>query len=118
MNKKQTFYTIYFSFDLFFEETKDEDLDFFLSDMNPFVFSDGLSADPAIYSKFNSIWTQYTDKADLSLHDSYHVTVLFLNDCIDTYYPELKKYLSELTFDDWCNFSNQVLQMDLNFDES
>ena len=58
MNKFELFSLIFFYLDTQWEENKDEVLGEYLGDMNPFLFKDIGSADPAVYSDFCKVITE------------------------------------------------------------
>ena len=52
MNPFELFCMIYFVLDAEWDDTRDEELGQFLSEMSPFTFTDNGSADPAVYADF------------------------------------------------------------------
>ena len=52
MNKFELFTMIYFWLDKYYENTTDDRILNQLSEMNPFLWKDIGSADPAVYSEF------------------------------------------------------------------
>ena len=52
LNTYTSFKLLYYALDSIFDETKEEGLGEFCSNMNPFIFADEGSADPAIYSNY------------------------------------------------------------------
>lgn len=72
MNKFELFSLIFFYLDTQWEENKDEVLGEYLGDMNPFLFKDIGSADPAVYSDFcKVIAEQITVENSLELAKKY-----------------------------------------------
>ncbi len=52
MNRFELFCMIFYVLDAEWDETKDEELGNFLSEMNPFAFADIGSAEPSAYERF------------------------------------------------------------------
>ena len=67
MNKFELFTMIYFWLDSFYEDTTDENIINQLSEMNPFLWKDISSADPAVYDEFCSFLRGRSITVDNSL---------------------------------------------------
>ena len=71
MNKFELFTLIYFVLDAYYEDevNNNENLSIVLSDMNPFVWTDCTSADPAVYSSY----CEYLGEREITLENSLEI---------------------------------------------
>ena len=67
MNKFELFSLIFYALDAQWDDTPKDVLGEFLSDMNPFLFTDIGSADPACYDDF----CKFVNKNNIELKNSY-----------------------------------------------
>ena len=104
MNQFELFCLIFFYLDTQWEETKDEGLGDYLGDMNPFLFKDIGSADPAVYSDFCKIITEpITVENSLALAKKY---IASLND------ETVAAAFATLDPQEWLECTEEYLQMD------
>ena len=72
MNKFELFTMIFYALDHEWDNNHEQDLGDFLSDMNPFLFKDEGSADPAVYAEFCSVISeQITEENSYDLARKY-----------------------------------------------
>ena len=72
MNKFELFTMIFYALDYEWDNNHEQDLGNFLSDMNPFLFEDEGSADPAVYAEFCSVISeQVTEENSYDLARKY-----------------------------------------------
>ena len=74
MNKFELFCMIYLALDADWEETGNEELREFLSDMDPFLFKEITSADPATYASFE----KHISEENISLDKSFEIAKEYL----------------------------------------
>ncbi len=91
-SKKDLFIMLFYCFDSLSESHNDEELNEFLSDANPFVFTDRCSADPSIYEEFDKAITQ------LSFIDFGYSNV---KSFLEKHHPNLVKIFLETNEDNW-----------------
>ncbi len=103
MNNFEFFSLIFLLLNNEWEECKDEQLGQFLSEMNPYLWTDIGSADPAFYSEFLDFMKDKTIGEDLgySLVNPYLDTIEF--------YPNMKRYLSDIDEETWKDSVQQLL---------
>ncbi len=104
MNTFELFSLIFLLLDERWEVHKEnEDLGHFLSEMNPYLWDDIGSADPAVYSEFLDFMQDKTIGEDFgySLVSPYLDTIEF--------YPNLKRYLSDVDKETWIDAVHQLL---------
>jgi len=91
MTLKQAFIASYLFLDIFYQETKDERFLDIISGMNPFLWADGSSADPAAIYDWAFVAKRITEEEHLSSKQSYYVM-----------YEYVKFFKTEFGFDfDW-----------------
>ena len=74
MNNFELFSLIFLSLDAQWDNNPNEALGDFLSDANPFLWTDICSADPAYYDDF----CNFTDKHIVELNDSYKIAKVYI----------------------------------------
>ena len=65
-DKKNVFIAMYRALDCLFDETQREDLGNYLSEANPYLFTDRKSADPAVYAGFSNCYDKYFTDDDIT----------------------------------------------------
>ena len=77
MNKFELFTMIYFALDAYYKDAinKDEDIRCLLSDMNPFVWKDCCSADPAVYNEF----CRFVGEKQVTIDNSLEIAMEYVN---------------------------------------
>ena len=78
MTLKQAYIAVYEFLSLYYEETKDDELIDLLSSMNPFLWADGDSADPAIYRDWLDLAKKVTNDKQLDAKRAYQAMIGFL----------------------------------------
>lgn len=103
MNNFEFFSLIFLLLEERWEECKDENLAYFLSEMNPYLFTNIGSADPAVYAEFLDFMKDKTLGEDngFSLVNSYLDTV--------TFYPNLKDFLKDVDQEIWNDAVQQLM---------
>lgn len=103
MNNFEFFSLIFFMLDACWDDNKDDNLGHFLSEMNPYLWDDIGSADPAVYEEFKNFMKNKTLGNDngFSLAKDYLKTV--------TFYPNLDKYLDEYDQEGWNDAVQQLM---------
>jgi hypothetical protein len=86
MTRKQAYYTLYFLLDKYFEtdykdpvNPSDWGLRIFLSDMNPFIWAERTSADPATEIDFKNAWEKAGNGKSVSEEKALEAAVSFIN---------------------------------------
>ena len=78
MTQKQAYISAYFFLESYWAETKSEDLVHLLSSMNPFLWADGGSADPAIYEEWLKCSKKIAVDEPLNAEQTFNVILEFL----------------------------------------
>jgi len=86
MNKKLVFIAMHRALDCLYDETKREDLGNYLSEANPYIFTDRESADPAICADFCDYLSEKSSQDDFSPEESYLLVRQYLSSKYLTYY--------------------------------
>lgn len=96
MNRFELFTLIYFVLDAYYEDEvkTDEELNTLLSDMNPFVWGDLNSADPAMYKHF----CEFIGEQKITLENSLAIAKNYIS-TID--YVDVTEAFSEMTDEEW-----------------
>jgi hypothetical protein len=103
-----SFKLLYYALDAIYDETKNKGLGEFCSNMNPFIFTDEGSADPAIYSDYKIKFEEKFNK-ECSIIDAYNFSKDFLNKETDIYAKYAADAFNEISFDDWSNAANNLI---------
>jgi len=78
MNFRQAFIAAYYFLDLYYIETGDEDIADLVSDMNPFLWGDGGSADPAAEDDWEKVAKATVDGGSISPQQAFQVLYNYL----------------------------------------
>jgi hypothetical protein len=79
LTKRQAYLATFYYLDGIYDETRDENLGNLLSSMNPFLFLNSLSADPAIWIDWTMCVEKVTKKTKLSEQEAFTVMIVFLD---------------------------------------
>ena len=79
MNFRQAFVAAYYFLDHCYAETKNTELVGLVSDMNPFVFADGGSADPAAISDWGNIAKNISETGDFDTEQAFQAMYEYVN---------------------------------------
>jgi hypothetical protein len=98
---------LYFSLQYVYEDTKDENLGEFCSDMNPFIWEGEKSGDPSYYEKFKKIYTEKY-KENCTLEQAYNICLNYLNEenKDNTYAKAAIDAFKLITLNDWIEACN------------
>ena len=85
------------------EINHDETLGNFISGMNPYLWEEETSADPAVYDEFLEFMNNKTIGADYGYH--------LVNDYLDTvdYYKNIKRFLANIDGQFWIESAQKLL---------
>ena len=89
-------------YDVFKEIKDDEELRLYISDINPFVWKDGSSADPAMYIEFCD-YIQSINEDDYGYNDA----INYLSTIND---GKFIKYFKEISKEEWIDWSKEYLK--------
>ena len=103
MNNFGFFSLIYLLLNHCREENQNEDLDCFLSKMDPYIWADEGSGDPAVYDEFK----QFMKGKTLGEDNGFQLAKDYLKTI--TFYPGLEKYLEEYDQEGWDDAMRQFL---------
>ena len=103
MNNFELFSLIFFMLNACWEDNKDENLAHFLSEMNPYLWEEEMSADPAWYEEFKDFMRNKTIGTD----NGFQLAKEFLKSI--EFYKDLDKYLDEYDQDGWNDAMYQLL---------
>ena len=105
MNKFELFTLIYFVLDAYYEDEvkTNNNLNIILADMNPFVWADCISADPAMYDEYCSFLgdREITLDNSLELAKEYVKTIDFV---------DVTEAFKDMTDNDWIPVCKEYLQ--------
>ncbi len=79
LTKRQAYLATFYYLDRIYDETRDENLGNLLSSMNPFLFLNSLSADPAIWIDWTMCVEKVTKKTKLSEQEAFTAMIVFLD---------------------------------------
>lgn len=104
MNEFELFTLIYFALDAFYgTEIDDIFIHTVLSDMNPFVWTDEGSADPAMYSEYK----EFLNGREISIDNSFEIAREYLK-TID--YADVTPALKDVTEEKWLAVCKKYLE--------
>lgn len=78
MTQRQAYIAAYYFLESYWIETKSDDLVHLLSNMNPFLWTDGYSADPATYEEWLECAKKIVDGESLDARQTFDVMLEFL----------------------------------------
>ena len=107
LNTYTSFKLLYYALDSIFDETKEEGLGAFCSNMNPFIFTDESSADPATYSNYKKQFEERFNK-ECSISEAYEFAKEYLNKEVDIYAKYAVDAFSRVSLEDWTNAANNM----------
>lgn len=96
LNLKQAYLTTFYFLETIYDKTKDNALGGLLGAMNPYVFSDSISADPAIWDDWKLCSKKITDSALLTTNETYQVMISFLEFYKEEFGFELGELITKL----------------------
>ena len=107
MNKFELYCLIFYTIDAKWEETKNDGLREWLSDMNPYIWKDCTSADPATYAEYE----KWIGKKNITLENSYDIAKEYVYSLNDDYYnlEEIRKAFDSISRDRWIDACKDYL---------
>ena len=102
------FKLMYFALDSKKKKNKDDDLGQYLSEMNPFLWNDEGSADPAMYSKFKAKFQENFNSNECSVEDSYNFTKSFLKADDNINAKKALGVFSNISLEEWIEASKKI----------
>lgn len=108
MNQFELFCIMYFALSYVWENShneKYENLIFFLGDVNPFIWKDIGSADPAIFIEFCKMVPQ----KEISLEESYKVASEYINALPYYYADDVREAFKEIDPEKWLKAAKEYL---------
>ena len=105
MTNFELFSLIYFVLDAEYDSSdkSDEQLMHFVSELNPFLWAEESSADPAYYEEFKSFMKDKTIGSDMG----YSLALEFLSN--DIYYSKIPEYFQKTTIEEWISAAKEYL---------
>lgn len=105
MNNFELFSMMYFELDFVFEKqaVKDDNLAQYLSEINPFFWTDYSSADPAYFSSFESFMAEKTIGEDFG----YSLIAEFLQD--EDFYKGMRDAFLSISIEDFVTHAKKYL---------
>ena len=107
MNCYDTYKMLYFSLEYIYEDTKEENLGEFCSDMSPFIWEGENSGDPSYYEKFKKMYNEkYKDNC--TLEEAYNFCIDYLNEenKDNIYAKSAIKAFKSISLDEWIEACN------------
>lgn len=102
LNCYEAFKMLYYSLDYIWDETKDENLGEFCSNMNPFLWKGENSADPAVYSHFKKLFNEkFNDEC--SYEEAYNFSKEYLKKEVDIYAKYGLEAFEKISLENWKN---------------
>ena len=105
MNKKLTFIAMCRALDCLYEESQNETMREFLSDENPYIFTDRESADPAIGAEFADMWISSGLPNEISINDAYSFVKVYLQR-----YTSFAVVFDDISLSKWCDLCDIVTE--------
>lgn len=96
----RAYLSLYNIVDRYYEEEKNDWIAIIASDMCPYTFADGKSADPATYGEFADFLKLCLDKSEKEdVETAYAASIKFLEMYRDDVEFDIDKYIKKLSFD-------------------
>ncbi len=104
MTTYELFTFLFSELDVQWEKCRDSDLGHFLSEMNPYLYEEEGSADPAIYEDFKIFFQNKKIEFDYGFKS--------IQDYLDsiTFYPNLKRFICKITREEWIKRAEKFLE--------
>lgn len=104
MNKFELFTLIYYVLDAYYEDASntDDKINTVISDMNPFMWQDCISADPAVYDTF----CKFVGDRKILLENSLQIAREYI-DTID--YADVSEAFQDMTDEEWIEACKEFL---------
>ena len=101
MNVYKSFVFMFYALDAIYDEAPNEELGNYLSGLNPFLFDDEGSADPAEYEEFKKSYKKHFDDRAEAVSDIYEFCKEYLSANAP---PEVTEAFSQTEKRDWIEF--------------
>ena len=101
MTKKLVYIAMYRALDCLFDETQREDLGNYLSEANPYLFTDRKSADPAVYAGFSNYYDNCFTDDDITSEKSYTFVRKYLLSEHLSYYGDFAPLFDDISLEEW-----------------
>lgn len=104
-----TYKLLFYGLDSLWEENNNSDLGQFLSEMNPLLFEEEGSADPAIYNSFKEKFNVTFPLKTCEIEQGYYFSIEFLKVNSNMYAKIAATYFSSISLEDWNNAASNLL---------
>ena len=101
MTKKLVFIAMYRALDCLFDETQREDLGNYLSEANPYLFTDRKSADPAVFDGFSNYFDKFYINNNITVEESYTFVRKYLSSEHLSYYGDFVQTFEDISLEEW-----------------
>jgi hypothetical protein len=78
LNLERSYLAMFFMLDEYWDETKHDSLAAMLGSLNPFLFKDSISADPAAFQNWVDSVKKVTDEGVLTYDEAFQASLIFL----------------------------------------
>ncbi len=101
MTKKLLFIAMYRALDCLYDETQREDLGNYLSEANPYLFTDRKSADPAVFAAFSHYFDSIYANDEVTVEEAYTFVRKYLNSEHLSYYGNFAPIFDDISLEEW-----------------
>ncbi len=108
MTKKLLFIAMYRALDCLYDETQREDLGNYLSEANPYLFTDRKSADPAVFDAFSHYFDNLYANDDVTVEEGYSFIRKYLNSENLSYYGNFTPIFDDISLEEWTELCSIV----------
>lgn len=108
MTKKLLYIAMYRALDCLFDETQREDLGSYLSEANPYLFTDRKSADPAVFEGFSNYFDSFYGNDNITVEDGYKFVKKYLCSEHLSYYGEFASTFDDISLEEWTNLCDII----------
>lgn len=108
MTKKLLFIAMYRALDCLYDETPIEDLGNYLSEANPYLFTDRKSADPAVFTAFSQYFDSLYANDDVTVEEGYTFVRKYLNSDHLSYYGDFIPIFDDISLEEWTELCDIV----------
>ncbi len=108
MTKKLVFIAMYRALDCLYDETQREDLGNYLSESNPYLFTDRKSADPAVFAGFSNYFDSIYTIDDVSVEEGYSFVKKYLSSEHLSYYGDFVSIFDDISLEEWIDLCSII----------
>ena len=108
MTKKLLFIAMYRALDCLYDENPREDLGNYLSEANPYLFTDHNSADPAVFAGFSDYFDSHYNSDNVKIGEGYKFVRKYLSSKHLSYYGDFTQIFDGISLEEWSDLCKLI----------